>query len=130
MADEIKQLVEKLLAAIMDIKEERVEQVPSALTVSVQKKIRATVCNAMEHHILYQKWTAILRETMDKHVNNYIEGGKAAEVLPKRLLRKGGFLALITSNFKAKTVDAITDHCKMGTLRKTHTRNRPARTQR
>lgn len=44
------------------------------------------VYDAKEHIILYQTQTAVLGETIEKHMDKYFEAGKAAEAQGNRML--------------------------------------------
>lgn len=58
----------------------------------------------------------MVRETIAKQLDKYFEAVDAMEAMRKRVLLNKDFFSSIIKLVKTKTMDAITDHCKVGTL--------------
>lgn len=85
--DDVEQLAENALEAILDIVEEVFEHFFCAATLVEQGGIRTFVLDAMENFILDQLQKTMLGELIDKHVKTYFRSGKVAEALGMRTLR-------------------------------------------
>lgn len=107
------------MAAFSDMVGETVKQLFCAVARSDQGGIYDVLHKALRHVILYKASTAMFGETIDKRVDKYFETGKADGSIGKQLLLDHWFLALIASIVQPKTVDAITEQCRVNVFRST-----------
>lgn len=61
----------------------------------------------------------MLRETINRHLENYFKNGKATEAIGKMLLHNDGFLAPIAPFVQTQAMDANTDHQTVDVFRST-----------
>lgn len=80
-ADELNQQVENALASVLEIVADVVQQLFRTSNLNEQGGIRTAVYHAVKHVTLNLIQTAVFGEKVDKHVDKYLEGRKAAEVL-------------------------------------------------
>lgn len=92
----------------MDTMEEAVEQLFCAATLTAQGEIRDVVYDAAREVTLKHIRTSMLGELIKKHVDHYLEAGKAALALGERLAAQRAFHALIASFVQMQTIYKIT----------------------
>lgn len=81
------------MAAFLDIVEEAVVRLISAVTSRAQWVIRTMIHDALEHFTLDQIKTKKLQETTDMHIDKYLKAGN-----PSNPLERGCFTQTASSH--------------------------------
>lgn len=97
------------MATILNVVENSVEQLFSAVSLSVQGGVLTAVYNAIDHVVHGQIRTAVVSDKINRHVAQFLESGRADKALGERFLRTDEFLAPIDPFVQAHTIASITD---------------------
>lgn len=87
ISDEVSSQVRNVLATLLDLVEDAVEQLFRAAIFNAYGGFRSVGYDDVKHVLLDQIRTAVLDKTINKHFDQCFEALKATEVLERRLVR-------------------------------------------
>lgn len=117
ITNEIKSQVANLLATVLVIGEEAVEQIYRIGTLSARERIRNLVYDVVDLVILDQIRTFEVIQTINKQVNKYSKVCEAAEALCNRMPHNDDFPAQIASMVYTKAMVTVTEQRRLDVFR-------------